>query len=314
LADLSSSATAGIAELPLVAGLPLVEVREAILGWYRRLGRTLVFRRTRDPYHVLVLETMAQQTQVSRAADHWTTFIDRFPTFDALATASPADVLAAWRGLGYNRRAILLLRTARIVVAEHEGRLPSDIAALQRLPGIGPYTARAVAATAFGQPVGAVDTNVRRVLGRLVGGSTPLDSGSIQELADVLVPRDDPAHWTHALMDLGATTCLPRKPRCEACPLSAWCRFAREGNPASSAPRRRRGVAPFDASARWLRGRIIDRLRDAAGDGDDGWVRFEAAIGKHPAGSIGPALAALAQDGLIELRADTSNEARLPVA
>jgi A/G-specific adenine glycosylase len=308
LADLPSPAAAGIAELPLV------EVREAIVGWYRRLGRTLVFRRTRDPYRILVLETMAQQTQVSRAAEHWTAFIDRFPTFDALATASPADVLAAWRGLGYNRRAILLQRTARIVVAEHEGRLPSDLATLESLPGIGPYTARAVAATAFGQPVGAVDTNVRRVLGRLVGGATPLDSGTIQKLADVLVPRDDPAHWTHALMDLGATTCLPRKPRCEACPISTWCRFAREGNPASSAPRRRRDLAPFDASARWLRGRIIDRLRDAAGDGDDGWVRFDDPIGKHPSTSIGLALATLARDGLVELRADATNEARLPMA
>jgi len=308
LADLPSSATVAIAELPLA------DVREAILCWYRRLGRTLVFRRTRDPYRVLVLETMAQQTQVSRAAEHWTAFIDRFPTFGALATASPADVLAAWRGLGYNRRAILLQRTARIVVAEHEGRLPSDLAALESLPGIGPYTARAVAATAFDRPVGAVDTNVRRVLGRLVGGATPIDPGTIQELANVLVSRDDPAHWTHALMDLGATICLSRKPRCEACPISTWCRFAREGTQASSPPRRRRDLEPFEASVRWLRGRIIDRLRDAARHGGEGWVRFDDPIGRHPSTSIGPALATLARDGLVELRADATNEARLPVA
>lgn len=311
MVDPAHSAAAAIADLRFD------DVRTVILAWYRRFGRTLIFRRTRDPYRVLVLETMAQQTQVSRAAEHWTAFIDRFPTFDALAAASPADVLTAWRGLGYNRRAILLQGTARMVVAEHDGRLPSDLAVLESLPGIGPYTARAVAATAFGQPVGAVDTNVRRVLGRLVGGATPPDSGTIQALADAFVPRDDPADWTHALMDLGGTVCLPRKPRCDECPISTWCRFAREsGSSLASAPRGRRGLPPFDASTRWLRGRIIDRLRDAVGNGraGDGWVRFEDPIGKHPAASIGPALATLARDGLVELRADTANEARLPVA
>jgi A/G-specific adenine glycosylase len=257
---------------------------------------------------------MAQQTQVSRAAEQWTAFIDRFPSFEALAAATPADVLAAWRGLGYNRRAVLLLRTARVVVSEHDGRLPSDVARLERLPGIGPYTARAVAATAFGDPVGAVDTNVRRVLGRLVGGASPPDPVSIQALADALVPREDPAHWTHAVMDLGATTCLPRTPNCLECPISTWCRFALEGSSSpASVPRRERGLQPFDASTRWLRGRIVDRLRDAAGDRAGGWVRFEDPIGKHPVASIGPALVTLARDGLIELRTDTANEARLPV-
>jgi A/G-specific adenine glycosylase len=258
---------------------------------------------------------MAQQTQVSRAAEQWTAFITRFPSFAALAAATPADVLAAWRGLGYNRRAILLQRLARIVVAEHFGRLPSDVAALERLPGIGPYTARAVAATAFAQPVGAVDTNVRRVLGRLVGGTTRPDPRNVQVLADGLVPRDHPAHWTHALMDLGATVCVPRKPNCQVCPILTWCRFAREGGSnRPSVPGRRRGLPPFDASTRWLRGRIVDRLRDAAVGGEGGWVRFEGAIGKHPAAAIGLALATLARDGLVELRNDAVNEARLPVA
>lgn len=295
--------------------LPIDEVRTAILAWYRRIGRTLAFRETRDPYRVLVLETMAQQTQIARAAEQWTSFVDRFPSFEALAAARPAEAVAAWRGLGYNRRAINLQRTARIVVAEYGGRLPSDLASLERLPGIGPYTARAVAATAFGQPVGAVDTNVRRVLGRLLGGSELPDPATIQAVADMLVPEDEPAHWTHAVMDLGATVCVPRTPVCPECPVAAWCRFARElgvGRPAAA--QRRRGLPRFEASTRWLRGRIIDRLRDAAGDRDGGWVRFDEPIGGHDATALVPALAALARDGLVELRGEAEDEARLPIA
>jgi A/G-specific adenine glycosylase len=300
---------------PSLAEPLLGEIRGAILDWYRRLGRTLVFRETRDPYRVLVLEIMAQQTQVARAAEHWASFVDQFPSFDALAAATPADVLAAWRGLGYNRRAINLHRAARIVVADHGGQLPSDLATLERLPGIGPYTARAVAATAFDQPVGAVDTNVRRVLGRLVGDSEAPDPRTVQALADALVPADEPAHWTHALMDLGATVCVPRTPACAECPISTWCRFARElGTAKAAAPRPHRRLPPFDASTRWLRGRIVDRLRDSAGDRDGGWVRFEEPIGAHPRESIRPALAALARDGLVELRGDALDEARLPIA
>jgi A/G-specific adenine glycosylase len=298
----------------LAEELPLAEVRAAILDWYRRLGRTLAFRETRDPYRVLVLETMAQQTQVARAAEHWASFVDRFPSFEALAAATPAEVVAAWRGLGYNRRAINLHRAAQTVVADRGGRLPSDVATLERLPGVGPYTARAVAATAFGQRVGAVDTNVRRVLHRFLGGSDEPDPRTIQAVADALVPADDPAHWTHALMDLGATVCVPRSPACAECPIATWCRFARElGTDPVTTPQRRRGLPRFEASTRWLRGRIIDRLRDAAGDRAGGWVRFDEPIGGHAAEALGPALAALARDGLVELRSDASNEARLPI-
>ena len=134
------------------------------------MGRELGFRGTRDPYAILVSEVMAQQTQIARAEQYWRVWMARFPTIEALAAATPADVLRAWQGLGYDRRALNLLRCAREVVASHGGRLPTAIADLERLPGLGPYTARALAALAFGQRVGAVDVNVRRVVGRIVGG------------------------------------------------------------------------------------------------------------------------------------------------
>jgi A/G-specific adenine glycosylase len=283
---------------------------------------------------------MAQQTQIARAAERWAGFIDRFPTFEALAAATPAEVVGAWRGLGYNRRAISLLRAARIVVSEHGGRLPRDLGALERLPGVGPYTARAVAATAFGMPVGAVDTNVGRVLGRLADGRSRSDARRVQVLADALVAPEDPARWTHALMDLGATICVPRKPDCGSCPISAWCRYAREPAAIDAAPigspdrtRRpgavRRSPVPFAATTRWLRGRILDRLRDgpagardeAAAAGADpapgastGWVTFGDPIGSHSVGSVETALGALAREGLAELRAGSPLEARLPEA
>ncbi len=146
------------------------DARRAILAWYAERGRPLAFRRTRDPYAVLVSEAMAQQTQAARAAEAWERFMARFPTVEALAAAPLPDVLRQWAGLGYDRRALALWETARIIAAEHGGQVPADVAALQALPGIGPYTARAVAALAFGMPVGAVDVNVRRVLGRIVAG------------------------------------------------------------------------------------------------------------------------------------------------
>jgi A/G-specific adenine glycosylase len=208
---------------------PAGELQAAVLGWYRAQGRVFDFRATRDPYAILVSETMAQQTQIGRAVDHWRRFMARFPTFEALAAATPADVLRAWQGLGYDRRALNLLRCARIIVTELGGQLPPEVDALLRLPGIGPYTARAIAALAFGRQAGAVDVNVHRVLSRVVGGTQAgsMSRAAVQALADALVPPDRPAEWTHALMDVGATLCRARAPRCEACPVRTWCRYAK---------------------------------------------------------------------------------------
>ena len=209
---------------------------------------------------------MAQQTQISRVEEAWTQFLATFPTIRALAAATPADVLRAWRGLGYNRRGLNLWRAARVVVDEHGGELPQDVAALERLPGVGPYTARAVAAIAFGMPVGAVDTNVRRVLGRLVAGSRDAVPGPRAAGARRRVRAAGGAgRWTHALMDLGATFCRARRRRCVECPArpAAGTRDAVESpEEARQAPARE---APFPSTSRWLRGRILDSLRDGSG-------------------------------------------------
>ncbi len=309
--------------------------RDAILVWYAEQGRPLAFRRTRDPYAILVSEAMAQQTQASRAAEYWERFMLQFPTVEALAAATPATVLRAWQGLGYDRRALALWRTARIVVDEHGGRIPSSVAELEALPGIGPYTARAVAALAFRLPVGAVDVNVRRVLGRIVAGDAlVLPAPELQRVADDAVPSDRPGDWTHALMDVGATLCRPRVPRCEACPARPWCRLASattreatafptsrraDGEVETLAPApaaRPRVPAPrFTSTNRWLRGRILDRLR-AAPDGE--WVALDAAIGTHDLARVRVAANAMAADGILELASAQESKAtlraRLPLA
>ncbi len=283
------------------------EARAAVLAWYDARGRALPFRRTRDPWAILVSEAMAQQTQAARAGERWLAFMGRYPTAAALAAATPADVIRAWQGLGYNRRALALWRAARMISQERAGRVPDDLAALERLPGVGPYTARAVAAIAFGRPVGAVDTNVRRVLGRLTGTSGVRE---MQALADQVVPAARPGDWTHALMDIGATLCGPRRPLCEACPVRNWCRYITEVE-ASAPPRQARNPAvPFPRTTRWLRGRILDRLRAAAGDA---WVDVVGPIGDHDVAAVANALQTLVRDGLAQRHPTDPGRARLPL-
>ena len=299
-------------------------LKDVILTWYASCGRDLPFRETTDPYSILVSETMAQQTQAARAGEAWTRFMARFPTVEILAEALPADVLRAWHGLGYNRRALNLWRAAGRIVEEYGGRVPSDLAALESLPGVGPYTARAVAALAFGLPVGAVDTNVRRVLGRIVAGEAGIVApAELQRLADAAVPRGRPGEWTHALMDVGATLCHPRRPDCASCPARPWCRYAtayeveaRAGRGMASAGTLvaiREPQAPFRTTSRWLRGRILARLRDAP-NGE--WVDLEDEIGEHDRAAVEVATRALAKDGLLEIDVGSSApvRARLPVA
>ena len=269
----------------------------AALDWYESNGRDLAFRRTADPWSVLVSEVMAQQTQAARAAEAWGSFIKAYPNPASLAAASIADVIRAWRGLGYNRRAVALRAAAIRIVEEHGGVVPDSLEALVVLPGIGPYTARAVLAIAFGRPVAALDTNIRRVLDRAVG---PLPDApvALQVAADGWVPADRPAAWTHALMDIGATICRKRDPRCGACPLRTLCRFAEEDGP-PAAPSRRGAARPpaFESTNRWLRGRILDRLRDAE---PEAWVILDAPLGRHDMDAIDGALAALASEGFLE--------------
>jgi A/G-specific adenine glycosylase len=293
-----------------------LDARRAILDWYATEARPLAFRRTSDPYAVLVSEAIAQQTQAARAAERWERFMARFPTVESLAAATPADVLREWQGLGYDRRGMNLWRAARIIVRDHGGRVPSDVVALEALPGIGPYTARAVAAIAYGIPVGAVDTNVRRVLTRITAdvGAAPT-TRAVQALADASVPPDAPAAWTHALMDLGATICRAGRTDCGVCPARPWCRSA-SSEPTAARPRTavtrpaivRPAAVPFPSSNRWLRGRVLDRLRAADGDA---FVVVVAPIGVHDRAAVDRAVDGLAHDGLVELRADRSARLRM---
>jgi A/G-specific adenine glycosylase len=291
--------------------------REPILSWYADRGRPLAFRRTSDPYAILVAETMAQQTQIARVVVRWERWMTRFPTIASLAAVTPAEVLREWQGLGYDRRALALWRTARAIVIEHGGRVPATVAELQALPGVGPYTARAVAALAFGLRVGAVDVNVRRVLGRMVAGSPDrLAPKQLQAIADDAVPPGRAGEWTHAVMDIGATLCRPRSPRCAECPARRWCRYAAAGGgPVRDVARRAArpsAAVPFPATTRWLRGRILDRVR-AAADGE--WVRLDGAIGIHDRERVRDAARAMAADGVLEVQTFEGDlGARLPIA
>jgi A/G-specific adenine glycosylase len=273
-----------------------------VLDWYAARARPLRIRSTTDPWALLVAEVMAQQTQIARVDEAWVGFMKLYPTPRRLAEAPTADVLRAWSGLGYNRRAVNLQRAARAIEADHGGRVPNDIEVLESLPGVGPYTARAVAATAFGQPVAPVDTNVRRVVSRVVG--EPLDRAQLQSAADELVFRSDPATWTHASMDLGAAVCRSRRPQCGVCPVSHWCASAGSVEPEKN--RAATSVA-FEQTSRWLRGRIVAELRSLDGDA---WTHLPAAIGDHDVEAISVAVAGLEHDGLLERSPDGS--VRLP--
>ena len=198
--------------------------RRRLLGWYTRHARTLPWRGERSPYAVLVSEIMLQQTQVARVLDYYPRFLARYPTIEDLAAASDDAVRESWEGLGYYARARNLHATARRVVADHAGVLPSAPEALRRLPGIGRYTAGAVASLAYSARVPAVDTNAERVLARVFG----LRRGTsrtrrVWSIAAALVERGRPEDLNQALMDLGATVCVARRPRCGGCPVRTVC-------------------------------------------------------------------------------------------
>jgi A/G-specific adenine glycosylase len=231
----------------------------AVLGWWEGARRDLPWRRTRDPWEVLVCEVMAQQTQVARVAERWRAFLDRFPTPAAMAAAPVADALRAWSGLGYNRRARDLHRCAVVVVAEHGGRLPRSLAGMLALPGVGPYTARAVLAFAFEDDHGVVDTNSARVLARWEGRRLrPVEA---QAAADAAVPPGRAWAWNQAVLDLGASVCTRRVPRCDACPAARACAWSAAGRPAPDPAGAGAVQSRFEGSDRQGRGRLVEALR-----------------------------------------------------
>ena len=203
------------------------EIRRKLLTWYEVEARDLPWRRTHDPYAIWISEVMLQQTRVETVLSYYARFLERFPTVSELAEASMDDVLKAWEGLGYYRRAHNLRRAARIVVDEHRGQLPESVPELRRLPGIGPYTAAAIASIAFGLDEPVLDGNVVRILARLF--RIPGDPAkaavreSLRREAQLLVSRGEASRLNQALMDLGARICLPRSPRCHECPIADHC-------------------------------------------------------------------------------------------
>jgi A/G-specific adenine glycosylase len=198
-----------------------------LLAWYRRHGRDLPWRRTREPYRILVSEIMLQQTQVDRVLPKYHQFLDRYPTMEALAAAPVDDVRRLWYPLGYNVRPMRLHAIACEAMARYGGRLPDRADTLRRLPGVGRYTAGAILAFAHGRDVAILDTNVRSVLGRVFFGPRRLrrlrGEKAFWDLAEALVPRGRGYDFNQALMDFGATWCTPRRPRCARCPMRAFC-------------------------------------------------------------------------------------------
>jgi A/G-specific adenine glycosylase len=210
-----------------VTPVDAADFRRRLIRWFRCHGRDLPWRRTRDPYHIVVSEFMLQQTQVSRVEPFYERFLTRYPTLESLASASPASVRESWDGLGYYRRASNLQRLAQEVVRERAGRIPSDPAELRRLPGVGRYTAAAVASFAFELAVAPVDTNVARVLRRAFYPRLRARAlkRRLWEAAELLVPRRGRTAWTfnQAIMELGALVCTARVPHCGKCPVRTVC-------------------------------------------------------------------------------------------
>jgi A/G-specific adenine glycosylase len=257
----------------------LAEIQRSLLRWHKKHGLHAPWRETADPYHVLVAAVMAQQTQISRVMLCYERFLAAFPTVDDLATASRGDVIRAWAGMGYNQRAVRLHRAAQRIAKEG---WPRDARALSQIDGIGHFTAAIIASFAFGEPVACVDTNVRRVLGRL-SGDVDAPPSRIQRLADAALARREPARWNQAVMDYGAVICTTR-PRCGECVIARWCasrdtyglararvdgvaRMVAEerasyqpGGPSGEGPRSPRKER-YEDTTRYLRGRIVDALR-----------------------------------------------------
>ncbi|MBI3112781.1 MAG: A/G-specific adenine glycosylase [Ignavibacteriales bacterium] len=242
----------------------------ALLRWYRRNGRALPWRRENDQYRILVSEIMLQQTQVRRVLELYPRFLKRFPTFRSLANARTSSVIRAWRGMGYNNRALRLQQTARTILQQHDGKLPGTVETLQQLPGIGRYTAHALVCFVFGEPVPVVDTNIIRVLSRLFPRAISRDrSGKVNveavwTAARSILPRQNAYRWNQALMDLGATICTSFNPQCDRCPVTAFCPSAfriKKRSPGTKKVEPGREGIPN----RLYRGKVVEVLRNVNG-------------------------------------------------
>ncbi len=244
----------------------IVAIRRALLRWYKEKGRDLPWRHTRDPYKVLVSEIMLQQTQVDRVIPKYQAFLKVFPTVEKLARARRSGVIRLWAGLGYNRRAVYLHSAAKKVISDFGGVVPTTINQLRTLPGVGEYTAGAVAAFAGGSAEAFLDTNIKRVVGRLFFNTKSRRLPAEKKLfayAQSLVPtqKDESYFWHHALMDLGATICVASNPKCDACPLRTSCPFPPFRNAIKKSHYAKHQPA-FKDSDRFWRGMILTILRE----------------------------------------------------
>ena len=283
-------------------------------AWYACTARDLPWRaEDATPWAILVSEFMLQQTQVERVLPRWTAWIERWPAPSALAAEEPGEAVRAWDRLGYPRRALWLHRAAVEIAQQHGDRVPADVEQLLALTGIGPYTARAVAAFAFGERHPVVDTNTRRVLARLLHGTAAAGMPSPRDLVDMeLLLPDDPAEaavFNAAAMELGAVVCTARAPRCDACPVAQWCEWRGAGYP-DNAPAKRPRQAKFEGSDRQVRGRIMALLRRA-----DAPVSVEDALAAATEGGVrDPEQPRRAYDSLIAdgLVVESEGGVRLP--
>lgn len=276
--------------------MPAVPLVATLLTWADVSLRDLPWRRTRNAWAILVAETMLQQTQVGRAEPKWWAFLERFADPAACAGAPRSEVIRLWAGLGYNRRAVNLHRAAQAIVEDHRGRVPDTLPALLALPGVGPYTARAVLAFAFEQPVAPIDTNIGRVLARLAGES--LAPSDARARADALVPSSDPWLWNQGLMELGALVCTKRAPDCARCPVASQCAWRGEGtDPATGSAAVSAPQSRFEGSDRQLRGRLVDAVRVS----DLPVTELTSILGTDDPQRAERTLDGLVRDGLLEV-------------
>lgn len=298
----------------------LPKVQHRVLSWFDEHGRSFPWREHRDPYQTMVAEVMLQQTQTGRVAPAYEAFLVRFPTVSSLAHAPAMEVIQAWKGLGYNRRAVDLQRSAQAIEHEHGGVVPTDPKTLRALPGIGDYSASAVACFAYDRQVPVVDVNVRRVLSRAVAGTDELPLDETRRVAAEWLAHGEAYRWNQALMDIGAMVCRIDAPLCAQCPLKLTCAYRAQGkNKAKREPRPPK-QSRFEGSTRQKRGGIVDHLRKAAEDGVS-----MSALGKaiHPDGGsdltwLVELLEGLERDGLVEMtpsarRGSGRGIVRLPV-
>jgi len=254
-----------LSDPPAITGLSRSKVASRrILRWYARHGRRLPWRDIRDPYKILIAEIMLHQTQVNRVLRLYAGFLKRFPTFRALASARQSEVVVAWKGMGYNNRAVRLHRLAKELVDQRNGRLPRHIDEWQELPGIGKYTAHALVVSVYRDDQPVVDVNIRRVFSRLFWKMRTTDAtqrdGDIWALAAQVIPRRRGYRWMQALMDLGATICTARSPRCGECPVSSIC-ASRLTMTAARPVQRKQEPSMHGIPNRIYRGRIVETLR-----------------------------------------------------